>query len=123
MSKKQKSTDSKNPMILKKHIQPLGPRILVRLVADSDRSPSGLYLPQGVKEKHQDACYAKVVEVARDTVATEDIGENVSGVPLGVHVLFPKNLGLSVPWDDQLRIVNTQDVVAIVEEIDMKDAH
>jgi co-chaperonin GroES (HSP10) len=102
-------------------IQPLGPRVLVRLEEDAERTPSGLFLPQGVQERHQVAHYAQVIEVARDALATEAIGENVSGVPLGVYVLFPKHAGLPVPWDDTLRLVNTAEIVAIVEEVDAQN--
>lgn len=103
-------------------IQPLGPRVLVRLEEDGDRTSSGLYLPQGVQERHQIAHYAQVIEVARDALATEAVGENVSGIPLGVYVLFPKAAGLPVPWDDKLRLVNTAEIVAIVEEVDAADS-
>lgn len=108
---------------LMRHIQPLGPRVLVRLEESAERTPSGLYLPHGVQEKHQSALYAQVVEVARDSLATEDLGENVSGIPLGVHVLFAKEAGLPVPWDDHLRLVRTSDIVAVVEEIEIEGQH
>ena len=106
-----------------RHIQPLGPRVLVRLEDNEDRTPSGLYLPQGVQEQHQSALYAQVIEVARDTLATEDLGENVSGIPLGVYVLFPKEAGLVVPWDDRLRLVKTMDIVAVIEEFNLEGQH
>ena len=112
-----------SPKKVKRLIQPLGPRILVRLVPEAERSDSGLYLPQGVKERHQSSCYAQVIEVARDTLATEGIGENVTGVPVGVYVLFDKRSGLTVPWDDQLRVVATGDIVAVVEELNLDEAH
>ena len=102
-------------------IQPLGPRVLVRLEEEADRTESGLFLPQGVKERHEFAHYARVIEVARDTLATEEVGENVSGVPLGVHVLFPKHAGIPVPWDESLRLVKTSEIVAIVEEVEEVD--
>ena len=51
-----------------RHIQPLGPRVLVKIEENSERTPSGLYLPQGIQEKHQVALYAQVVEVARDSL-------------------------------------------------------
>ena len=115
--------DDNSPLLTSKQklIQPLGPRVLVRLVEDADRTPSGLFLPQGVQERHQIAHYAQVIEVARDTLATEAVGENVSGVPLGVYVLFPKNAGLPVPWDDTLHLVNTAEIVAVVEEVDTEE--
>ena len=118
-----RNQDDHSPLSTNKQklIQPLGPRVLVRLVEDADRTPSGLFLPQGVQERHQVAHYGQVIEVARDTLATEAVGENVSGVPLGVYVLFPKNAGLPVPWDDTLRLVNTCEIVAVVEEVDLED--
>ena len=106
-----------------RHIQPLGPRVLVKLEENEERTPSGLYLPQGVQERHQSAIYAQVIEVARDSLATEELGENVSGIPLGVYVLFPKKAGLPVPWDESLRLVKTADIVAVVEEIEIEGQH
>ena len=106
-----------------RHIQPLGPRVLVKLEENAERTPSGLYLPQGIQERHQVALYAQVIEVARDSLATEDLGDNVSGIPLGVFVLFPKEAGLPVPWDESLRLVKTGDIVAVIEEIDFEGKH
>jgi co-chaperonin GroES (HSP10) len=42
---------------------------------------------------------------------------NVSGVPLGARVLFAKAAGVKVPWDDDLRILETKEVLATVDEI------
>lgn len=106
-----------------RHIQPLGPRVLVRIEESEDRTPSGLYLPQGVQEQQQEAIYAQVIEVARDALATEEVGENVSGIPLGVYVLFPKEAGLAVPWDNRLRLVKTMDIVAVIEEFNLEGQH
>ena len=103
---------------------PLGPRVLVRMVKSEDRSAGGLYLPAGAKDSLAQAAYAQVVEVARaDTDDEATFGENVSGVPEGAMVLFDKNRGLPVPWDEDLRIVEVKDVKAIVEEIGLDAAH
>ena len=103
-----------------RYIQPLGPRVLVRLVRLDERSDAGLYLPQGVKEKNAQALYGEVVEVARAEAGDEDksLGANVSGVPLGAYVLFPKEDGLPVPWDDDLRLLAVKSVYAVVEEVE-----
>jgi co-chaperonin GroES (HSP10) len=102
-----------------RHIKPLGPRILIKLVKLEERSAAGLYLPEGVKEEHDEACYGQVVEVARAESGDEPtLGENVSGVPMGAFVLFPKNVGLAVPWDDTLRLLAVKNVVAVVEEVE-----
>ncbi len=108
-----------SPTVVVRHIKPLGPRVLVRVVKQDDRSGGGLYLPQGVKEEHADALYGEVVEVARAEVdeAEPSLGANVSGVPLGAMVLFPKSEGLRVPWDEDLRLLEVKSVFALVEEV------
>ncbi len=117
------------PAKLTRHVQPLGPRVLVRLIKDPDRLESGLYLPEGAKESTREALLAEVVEVARtmpkvsyeldddDDDDDSSLGENVSGVPLGAKVLFGKQRGLAVPWDESLRIVDVRHLLAIVDEI------
>jgi len=101
-----------------RYIKPLGPRILVRLIHSEDRSSGGLYLPQGAKEEQEEAQYAEVVEVARAESGDEpSLGRNVSGVPLGAFVLFPKREGLPVPWDEDLRLVEVKMIYAVVEEV------
>lgn len=104
-------------------ILPLGMRILVKVLKDEDRTDTGLYLPAGAKEAHGEALYGEVVEVARDRPTTDDVAENVSGVPLGARVLFRKDAGVRVPWDERLRLLDVKDVLATVEELTDEDAH
>ena len=106
-----------------RHIQPLGLRVLVRVIPDANRSPGGLYLPEGVAEEHHEALYAEVVEVARSSPDEETLGTNVSGIPAGSKVLFPKDTGIVVPWDEALRILESKDVLALVDEFDYEEAH
>ena len=123
------------PRRVTRHIQPLGPRVLVRVIKSPDRSEAGLFLPQGVKDENAMALLGEVVEVARtlpkaesiDEVARPeddddddervDFGTNVSGVPLGANVLFEKDRGVLVPWDDTLRIIEVRYILAIVDII------
>lgn len=113
------SDDAPSPHRIVRHIKPLGPRVLVRILKEEDRSSGGLILPQGVKEAHADALYGEVIEVARaEPDADEPLGQNVSGVPLGARVLFPKEEGLRVPWDDDLRLLEVKAVFATVEEVE-----
>ena len=104
-------------------ILPLGFRVLVKVLKDDDRTDSGLYLPDGAKEKSHEALYGEVVEVARDKPTTEERAENVSGVPLGSRVLFKKPAGIRVPWDDSLRLLEVKDILATVEEHLAEEAH
>jgi co-chaperonin GroES (HSP10) len=103
-----------------RHIQPLGPRVLVRVLPEEDMSDSGLYLPAGAKERTLEALYGEVVEVAR---ASEGLGANVSGVPCGARVLFLKSAGTRVPWDEALRLLEVKEVLATVEEVPETEAH
>lgn len=98
-------------------------RVLVQLLHDDDRTDAGLYLPQGAKEAQEDAHYGKVIEVARDRPTTDEASENVSGVPHNAFVLFKKHAGITVPWDDRLRLVDVKDVLATVEEVQADEAH
>lgn len=103
-----------------RHIQPLGPRVLVRVLHQEDVAESGLYLPAGAKERMQEALYGEVIEVARAEAKNpteEGLGVNVSGVPHGARVLFGKAAGTKVPWDEDLRVLETKEVLAMVQEI------
>ena len=103
-----------------RHIMPLGPRVLVRVIPEGDRAESGLYLPQGARERTQEALFGEVLEVARaepTDFKEEGFGVNVAGVPNGAKVLFAKNAGVKVPWDEELRLLETKEVLATVEEI------
>jgi chaperonin GroES len=104
-------------------ILPLGMRVLVQILKEEDRTDAGLYLPAGAKEAQDEALYGEIIEVARDKPTTDDLGENVSGVPHGARVLFRKEAGVRVPWDERLRLLDVKDVLATVEEISDDEAH
>lgn len=112
---------SKPPPRMSRHVMPVGMRVLVRIIASADRSASGLFLPPGAKDATAEASYGEVVEVARAGTKASD--ENVSGIPNGSRVLFPKERGVPVPWDETLRVLDTKDVLAIVEEHPLDSAH
>ena len=116
---------SSNEISKKPHrlILPLGLRVLVEVIRVDERTDAGLYLPAGAKEAQDEAFYGKVIEVARDRPNSDDISENVSGIPLGAHVLFRKEAGVRVPWDDRLRLIDVKDILATVEEVSVDEAH
>ena len=98
-------------------------RVLVRMLHDGDRTDAGLYLPPGAKEAQDEAMFGEVIEVARDRPTSDDVAENVSGVPHGAKILFKKDAGVRVPWDEKLRLFDVKDVLATVEELTDDDAH
>lgn len=128
--------DDAPPETVSRHIMPLGPRVLVRIVKSTDRTSTGLYLPQGAKDAQEQSLLGEVVEVARtmpnhaplvddedddddddDDDSRVDLGKNVSGVPLGSQVLFQRERGVAVPWDESLRVLEVRHILAIVETI------
>ena len=96
-------------------INPLGMRVLVEVMDISNKSKGGLYLPDNAKEQMAESILAKVVAVA--TAMDEDTDEetNISGIPYGALVLIENDIGIKVPWNDKLRIIETIDVLATVE--------
>ena len=44
-------------------------------------------------------------------------------MPLNSKVLFPKNEGISIPWNDQLRLVEVKAILATVDEIALDETH
>ena len=99
------------------HVNPLGMRVLVRISKAQSMTEGGLYLPEGAKESTDESLMAEVVEVASALDDQTQEETNVSGVPLGALVLIPRRAGIRVPWDDELRIVETKEVLAIVEKV------
>ena len=102
-----------------RRLHPLGLRVVVCLQRDANVTDSGLYLPEGAKEAMQESVLAKVIEVASALDSDTSEETNVSGIPLGATVLIPKKAGVQVPWDDGLRIVDTREVLALVDEISL----
>ena len=100
-----------------RRVSPVGMRVLVSIRKDSNQTDGGLYLPEGAKQALQESLVAKVIEVASAVDDSTDEEHNVSGIPLGSLVLIPKHAGTKIPWDDTLRIVETKEVLAIVNEI------
>lgn len=100
-------------------LNPLGFRVVVQLRKDSNQTETGLYLPEGAKQAMNESILAEVIEVASAIDDHTDEETNISGVPLGATVLIMKDVGVKVPWDDAIRIVETKDILAVVDEIDL----
>ncbi len=100
-----------------RRLHPLGFRVVAKIVKDDNVTESGLYLPEGAKEAMQESVLAQVIEVASTMDSRTEEETNVSGIPLGSLVLIPKNQGIKVPWDDELRIIDTREILALVDEI------
>jgi len=100
-------------------INPLGMRVVVRIETEGNQTEGGLYLPEGAKQNMSESITGEVIEVASASEEGSDEETNVSGVPLGARVLIPKLAGVKIPWDDQLRIVETKEILAIIHEVSL----
>lgn len=85
-------------------VQPLGSRVLIRILAEDSVTASGLVIPDTAKEKGQ---RGEVVAVGDD--------EEASKVAVGDRVLFAKYSGtdLSLGGDDHL-IMDVADLLAVI---------
>lgn len=86
-------------------IEPLGNRVLVRLLEEEARTPSGLFVPETAKEKPQ-----------RGLVVAIGDGEDIH-VQVGDKVLFAKYTGTEIKVDgvDHL-ILEDSDILARIKD-------
>lgn len=109
------STDHKSV----RKVHPLGMRVLVQIKKADSKTDGGLYLPENAKDRGEESLLAQVIEVASAIDSDTDEETNISGIPLGATVLVGRHAGTRVPWDELLRIVDTKEVLAIVDEVEL----
>ncbi len=91
---------------MSEQVQPLGSRVLVRLIAEESVTKSGLYVPDTAKEKPQ---RGEVVAIGDDT--------DVIKVAVGDRVLFPKYTGTEIKVGDADHlIIESADLLAILRD-------
>ncbi|RMG45162.1 MAG: co-chaperone GroES [Candidatus Dadabacteria bacterium] len=100
-------------------MSPLGMRVLVKIIPQSNVSEGGLYLPEGAKDNMAESLLCEVIEVASAVDDETEEETNISGIPQGAHVLIPRKAGTRIPWDHNLRIVESREILAIVDQIDL----
>ena len=94
-------------------IQPLGDRILVKLLQEEDKSPGGIILPDSAKEKPQEA---KVVAVGKGRLLEDGTVRPIE-VRIGDTVLFAKYSGAEVTHEEkEFLIIREEDVLGVLKE-------
>ncbi len=94
-------------------IQPLGDRILVKLLDKEEKSPGGIILPDTAKEKPQEG---KVVAVGKGRLL-EDGTIKPLEVKVGDTILFGKYVGSEIAHEDKdFLILREEDILAILKE-------
>jgi len=102
-----------------RRISPIGMRVVVRIRDSQEITEGGLYLPDSAKNKMSESLLAEVLEVASAFDSETDEEANISGIPLGATVLIPKEAGVTIPWDNALRVIDTKEILGLVEEMDI----
>lgn len=94
-------------------IQPLGDRILVKLMEEEEKSPGGIILPDTAKEKPQEG---KVVAVGKGRLL-EDGTVKPLEIKVGDTVLFAKYSGTEVNHEEkEFTILREDDILAVLKD-------
>jgi chaperonin GroES len=94
-------------------IQPLGDRILVKLLEEKEKSAGGIILPDAAKEKPQEG---KVMAVGKGRLL-EDGSLWPLEVKVGDTVMFAKYSGTEVTHEEkEFLILRQDDVLAVLKE-------
>jgi len=93
-------------------VQPLGSRVLVRILEAESVTKSGLYVPDTAKEKPQ---RGEVIAIGDDT--------DLIKVAVGDRVLFPKYTGTEIRIADADHlIIDSTELLAILRETEVASA-
>ena len=92
--------------------RPLGDRVVVRRVAEDQKSPGGIIIPDTAQEKPQEGEVVSVGPGALDENGKRVVPE----VKSGDYVLFGKWSGTEVKIDgEELLIMKESDIMGIIE--------
>jgi chaperonin GroES len=93
-------------------IKPLGDRIVIKVIEDTEQTSGGIFIPDSAKEKPQKG---EIVAVGQGK--TLDSGEREPmDVKVGDTVLYAKYSGTDVKIDGvNFKILSIKDVLAVIE--------
>ncbi len=93
-------------------LKPLGERIVIKVIEDTEQTSGGIFIPDSAKEKPQKG---EVVAVGLGKM--NDKGEREPlDVKVGDIVLYAKYSGTDVKFDDtNYKILSIKDALAIIE--------
>lgn len=93
-------------------LKPLGDRIVVRVIEDTEQTSGGIFIPDSAKEKPQ-----KGEVIAIGLGKMNDKGEREPlDVKVGETVLYAKYAGTDVKMDGvEYKILSVKDALAVIE--------
>ena len=93
-------------------IRPLGNKLVIKLIADTEKTEGGIFIPDSAKEKPQKG---EVVAVGPGKTL-EDGKKDEMEVKVGEIVLFAKYAGTDVKMNDEtFKILSVKDVLGVLE--------
>ena len=93
-------------------IKPLGDKIVIKVIEDTEQTSGGIFIPDSAKEKSQKG---EVVAIGAGKVLDSGEREPVD-VKVGDIVLYGKYAGTDVKLDKEtLKIISIKDVLGIIE--------
>jgi len=93
-------------------IKPLGDKIVIKVIEDTEQTSGGIFIPDSAKEKSQKG---EVVAIGAGKVLDSGEREPVD-VKVGDIVLYGKYSGTDVKLDKEtLKIISIKDVLGVIE--------
>ena len=93
-------------------IRPLGDKLVIRVIEDTEQTSGGIFIPDSAKEKPQKG---EVIAVGPGKTL-EDGKKDEMEVKVGEIVLFAKYAGTDVKMNDEtLKILSVKDVLGVLE--------
>ena len=93
-------------------IRPLGDKLVIKVIEDTEQTSGGIFIPDSAKEKPQKG---EVIAVGPGKTL-EDGKKDEMDVKVGEIVLFAKYAGTDVKMNDEtLKILSVKDVLGILE--------
>ena len=93
-------------------LKPLGDRIVIKVVEDTEQTSGGIFIPDSAKEKPQKG---EVVAVGQGKMNEKGEREPMD-VKVGDTVLYAKNAGTDIKMDGvEYKILSVKDALAVIE--------
>lgn len=102
------STEKRRDIMLK----PLGDRIVIKVIEDTEQTSGGIFIPDSAKEKPQKG---EVVAVGEGKMNEKGEREPMD-VKVGETVLYAKYAGTDIKMDGvEYKILSVKDALAVIE--------
>ena len=93
-------------------IKPLGDRIVIKVIEDTEQTSGGIFIPDSAKEKPQKG---EVVAVGLGKM-NEKVEREPMDVKVGDTILYAKYAGTDVKMDGtEYKILSIKDALAVIE--------